>query len=45
MKIDKKTSAILALIFGILILISPGLLNILVALYLIIYGVVELASK
>lgn len=42
MKLDKKTSAIVSLIFGILILVKPDILAILVALYLIINGIVEL---
>ncbi len=44
MKIDKRTSAILALVFGILILVQPSILQWLVGLYLIIYGIVELAK-
>ncbi len=42
MKLDKKTSAIVSLIFGVLILVKPDILAILVALYLIINGIVEL---
>ena len=45
MKIDKRTGALLAIIFGILILIKPDILALLVALYLIIYGIMEFASK
>lgn len=44
MKIDKRTSAILSLIFGVLILIKPDILAWLVGLYLIIYGILELAK-
>lgn len=44
MKIDKRTTAVLSLIFGILILVKPDVLALLVALYLIISGIVELAK-
>lgn len=44
LKIDKRTTAILSLIFGILILVKPDILALLVALYLIIFGIVELAK-
>ncbi|MBS3051058.1 MAG: DUF3096 domain-containing protein [Candidatus Aenigmarchaeota archaeon] len=44
MKIDKRTSALLAIVFGILILIKPDILAFLVALYLIIYGILEFVS-
>ena len=45
MKIDKRTSAILSLIFGVLILVEPSILSWLVAAYLIINGLLELAKK
>ena len=44
MKIGKRTSALLAIVFGILILIKPDILAFLVALYLIIYGILEFVS-
>ena len=44
MKIDKRTTAILALIFGVLILVKPDILSILVGFYLIIYGLLELVK-
>ena len=37
--------AVLAVIFGILILIKPDVLAILIALYLIVYGISELIKK
>ena len=37
--------AVLAIIFGILILIKPDVLAILIALYLIVYGISELVKK
>ncbi len=44
MKIDKRTSGVLSLVFGVLILIKPDVLAMLVGLYLIIYGILELAK-
>ena len=44
MKIDKRTSAILSMIFGILILAKPDILALLVRPYLMIYGILELAK-
>ena len=44
MKIDKRTTAVLSLVFGILVLAKPDILAWLVGLYLIIYGIVELAK-
>ncbi len=44
MKIDKRTTAILSLVFGVVILVKPDILAWLVALYLIINGLVELAK-
>jgi uncharacterized membrane protein HdeD (DUF308 family) len=45
LKIDKKAMGVLALVFGILILIRPDVLSWLVGLYLIIYGALELIEK
>ena len=39
---DKKIVPILSILFGILILLKPDLLAIVVAVYLIFYGVSEL---
>ena len=44
MKIDKRTGAVLSLVFGALILLKPDLLAFLVGLYLIIAGLVDLAK-
>jgi len=44
MKLDKRTSAALAIVFGVLILVKPDILALLVGLYLIIYGILELAK-
>jgi len=45
MKIDSQLQSILALIFGILILIQPNILAILIALFLIIWGLIGLLKK
>jgi hypothetical protein len=45
MKIDKRTTAILSLIFGVLILIRPDVLQLLVALFLILYGLMHFIEK
>jgi len=43
--ISLTVSAVLAIIFGILILIWPKLLNVLVALWLIINGILQLVAQ
>jgi len=45
MKIDSQLQSILALIFGILILAKPDILAILIALFLIIWGILGLMKK
>lgn len=44
-KIDKKTSGLLAIIFGIVIFLKPDILALLVALYLIVYGILTFFEK
>ncbi|GEM_PF-3233674 len=44
MKIDKKMTGLLSLVFGLLILIKPDVLALLVAIYLIIFGALELSE-
>ena len=45
MKIDKKMTGLLSLVFGVLILVKPDILALLVAIYLIVFGALELAGK
>jgi len=45
MKIDKRTTAILSIIFGVLIFIKPDILALLVALYLVIAGLMHFVEK
>ncbi len=45
MNIHLSTGPLLALIAGILILIMPQLLNLIVAIYLIVFGVTGLLSR
>jgi predicted membrane protein len=39
---NKQIIAIIAIIFGILVLILPDFLNYLIALFLIVYGIISL---
>ena len=45
MKLDKKTTAILSILFGVLVLVQPQFLAWLVALYLIISGLLYFVEK
>ena len=45
MKLDKKAAGVLAIVFGILTIIKPDILAWLVAIYLIIYGVLQFVEK
>ena len=42
--IDRRILGVLAIIFGIIIFIRPEVLSIIVAIFLIIYGIFEFAN-
>ena len=41
-KIDRKMVGILAIVFGVLVFVFPSILNYLVALFLIVFGVMKI---
>ena len=45
MKIDKRTTAILSIVFGALILIRPDILALLVGVYLLVSGAMHFVEK
>lgn len=45
MKLDKKTTAILSIVFGVLIYVQPQFLTLLVAVYLILSGLLYFVEK
>jgi uncharacterized membrane protein HdeD (DUF308 family) len=41
-KMDRKMVGILAIVFGVLVFVFPSILNYLVALFLIVFGVMKI---